>query len=74
MEQALDRMRNLIGFAGDWMDLALWLPDGWTAEPDRRRSATASHFAASLELVKEGRIEIRQDDTFAPIQVRRRDG
>ncbi len=28
----------------------------------------------SLELAKEGRIEIRQDATFAPIRVRRRDG
>ena len=72
MEQALDRMRGLIRFAGDWIDLASWLPDGWTGEPARRRSAAAAHFAASLELAKEGRIEIRQDATFAPIRLRRR--
>lgn len=74
MEQALDRMRDLIGFAGDWIDLANWMPEGWTEDPVKRRSATASHFAASLELVKSGRLEIRQDETFSPIQVRRRDG
>lgn len=74
MEQALDRMRDLIGFAGDWTDLASWMPDGWGDDPVKRRSATASHFAASLELVKAGRLEIRQGETFAPIQVRRRDG
>ena len=28
LEQALDRMRGLIGFAGDWTDLANYLPDG----------------------------------------------
>ena len=71
MEQALDRMKGLIRFAGDWTDLARYLPEAWVAEPARRRSAMASHFAAALELVKEGRAEMRQSDTFAPIQLRR---
>ncbi len=72
MEQALDRMRGLIGFAGEWAALETFLPDGWHADPMRRRSATASTFAASLELAKEGRVELRQAETFAPIQVRRK--
>ncbi|MGE4326692.1 MAG: ScpA family protein [Pseudodonghicola sp.] len=73
MEQALDRMRPLIGYAGDWTDLTSYLPDGWENDPMRRRSATAATFAASLELVKEGHMEIRQTEIFAPIQLRRRD-
>ncbi|MBJ3761856.1 segregation/condensation protein A [Maribius pontilimi] len=73
MEEALDRMRGLIGFAGTWTDLASYMPEGWSSDPVRRRSATASHFAASLELVKAGKIQIRQGDTFAPIEIRRRD-
>jgi len=73
MEQALDRMRGLIGFAGTWTDMASYLPEGWDADPMRRRSATASTFAASLELVKEGQLEIRQADAFAPIQMRKKD-
>lgn len=72
MEQALDRMRGLIGFAGDWTDISSYLPDGWGGDPKKRRSATAATFAASLELAKEGKIEIRQGDTFAPIQIRKR--
>ncbi len=72
MEQALDRMRSLIGFAGDWTDLASYMPEGWEADPGRRRSATASTFAATLELAKEGRIELRQGEMFAPIQIRKR--
>ncbi|UWQ93192.1 ScpA family protein [Aliisedimentitalea scapharcae] len=71
MEQALNRMRGLIGFSGGWTDILSYLPDGWHADPVRRRSATASTFAASLELVKEGRLEIRQTDTFEPIQLRK---
>lgn len=73
MEQALDRMRGLIGYAGEWVDLMSWLPDGWSADPARRRSATAATFAASLELAREGRIELRQSGMFGPINVRRRE-
>ncbi|SFO21151.1 condensin subunit ScpA [Roseovarius lutimaris] len=73
MEQALDRLRGLIGYAGTWTDISTYLPDGFTTDPARRRSATASTFAASLELVKEGRAELRQSDAFAPIELRRRD-
>ncbi|EIE52210.1 chromosome segregation protein ScpA [Salipiger aestuarii] len=74
MEEALGRMRGLLGFAGQWTDIAAWLPDGWDADPVKWRSATAATFAASLELVKEGHAEIRQSETFAPIELRKRDG
>ena len=73
MEQALQRMRGLIGFTGHWTDILSYLPDGWTDDPKKRRSATASTFAASLELAKEGKIVIRQDKIFSPIQIKRAD-
>ncbi len=73
MEQALERMRGLIGYAGTWTDILSYLPEGFTADPARRRSATASTFAAALELVKEGRAELRQAEIFAPIELRRKD-
>ncbi len=73
MEQALDRLRGMIGFAGVWADLTSFLPDGWDGHPMRRRSSTAAHFAAILELAKRGQIELRQGETFAPIQLRRRE-
>lgn len=73
MEQALQRMRGLIGFSGHWTDILSYLPDGWTDDPKKRRSATASTFAASLELAKEGKIVIRQDEIFSPIQIKRAD-
>ncbi len=74
MEQALERMRGLIGYAGGWTDLETWLPDGWELHPQRRRSATAAHFAAMLEMAKRGQLEIRQGEMFAPIQIRKREG
>ncbi|MGC8202704.1 segregation and condensation protein A [Aliiroseovarius sp. PTFE2010] len=72
MEQALERMRGVLGFAGDWTDISTFLPDGWGTDPKKRRSATAATFAASLELAKRGMIELRQGDTFAPIQIRKK--
>jgi segregation and condensation protein A len=74
MEEALERLRGMLGYAGQWTDLTSWLPAGWETNPARRRSATAAHFAAILELAKAGQLEVRQGDTFAPIQVRKREG
>ncbi|MEF3047615.1 segregation and condensation protein A [Pseudotabrizicola sp. L79] len=73
MEQALERMRGLIGFVGEWSDLTSFLPEGWEINPMRRRSSTAAHFAAVLEMAKRGQVELRQGETFAPIQIRRKD-
>lgn len=73
MEQALERLRTRIGFAGDWADLVAFLPDGWQDHPARRRSAVAATFAAALQLVKEGRLDLRQDASFAPIRLRARE-
>ncbi len=72
MEQALERMRGLIGYAGDWTDIRSYLPDGWNADDMRRRSSTAATFVASLELAKEGQIDIRQADLYGPIEIRKR--
>ncbi|GAA6192182.1 segregation/condensation protein A [Phaeobacter gallaeciensis] len=73
MEEALERMRGLIGFAGSWTDMISYLPEGWSGDPTRRRSATAATFAASLELVKEGHLEIKQSESFSPIHLRKRE-
>ncbi len=74
MEQALSRMRGLIGFTGEWADLTSFLPKGWDTTPARRRSATAAHFAAVLELAKSGQIALRQTGLFEAIEIRRREG
>ncbi len=70
MEVALERMRGLIGTALDWSRLSAWLPAEWALEPAKRRSATAASFAAALELVRSGQLELRQDGAFQPIWLR----
>jgi segregation and condensation protein A len=73
MEHALERMRSLVGTALDWTALAAWLPEAWRDDPKRRRSAMAASFAAALELARSGAVEIRQEASFAPIYLRRRE-
>ncbi len=72
MEQALERMKAMIGHAIEWGDILQYLPEDWAKDPARRRSATAATFAASLELAKLGKVELRQDEVFAPILLRRK--
>ncbi len=70
LEQALERMRGLIGYSIGWIDIFTFLPDGWTSSAGRIRAATASTFAATLELAKNGDLELRQSDSFGPLQLR----
>jgi segregation and condensation protein A len=69
VEDALKRFNLLLGRTPDWQTLNSFLP------PDLRdgvvaRSALAATFAASLELAKAGRAEIRQWEPFGPIHIR----
>jgi len=41
-------------------------------EPSMRASALASSLAASLEMAREGQLELHQDAAFAPLYMRRR--
>jgi Uncharacterized conserved protein len=70
LEQALERMRGLIGYTIGWIDISTFLPEGWTSSASRIRAATASTFAATLELAKSGELEVRQSDSFGPIKFR----
>jgi segregation and condensation protein A len=44
----------------------------YISQPETRRSVRASSFTASLELAREGVIELRQEEAFQPIFLRRR--
>jgi len=73
MDQALGRFADIIGKVPEWSTLASFLPEG-IKDDLVRRSAVAATFAASLELVRSGRAEIRQDRLFGPIFFRSRAG
>lgn len=62
-------LARLMGGLSDWTALDDFLLR-YVGDPSQRVSAVASAFAASLEMVREGRLEIRQAAAFAPIYVR----
>lgn len=62
-------LARLMGGLSDWTALDGFLLR-YIGDPRQRVSAIASAFAASLEMVREGRLEIRQEEAFAPIYVR----
>ncbi len=68
LEAAIARISALLGTAIDWSMLHRFLPDD--ADGAFRRSALASSFLAALELARQGRVELRQDGTFAPLYLR----
>ena len=70
MDDALERLgRLVVGRIPDWQTLAAFLPVG-LVDPLVYRSAVASTLAASLELVRSGRLQLRQSSRFGPIYVR----
>jgi segregation and condensation protein A len=69
MEDALVRLRKIVGDVPDWTILTKFLPEN-IANPLVFRSAVASTFAASLELTKQGKLTLRQSTIFGPIFVR----
>ena len=72
VDEAIDRLKNMLGDIPDWQTLIGFLPDGLN-DSLLTRSAVASTFAASLELVKEGYIELKQNGTYGPIFLRPRE-
>lgn len=71
LKEARDVLMRLIGTVGDWTALDQFLLR-YLPRPEERTTAIASSFAASLELVREGTIEMRQDKPFAPLYMRQR--
>lgn len=69
LDSALERVSNMLGITLNWMELRSFLPVH--ADPRLRRSALASSFVAALELARLGRAELRQEEAFGPLHLRR---
>jgi len=73
IKEARQRLEKLVGAsAGDWSQLDLFL-EQFLPKNEEERSALASSFGATLEMAREGLIELRQDEPFAPIYMRKRE-
>ncbi len=66
-------LERLIGQSADWSRLDQFLI-AYVVEPSQAATVFASSFASALELVREGRVELHQKESFAPIYMRKRVG
>ncbi|NMA98408.1 MAG: segregation/condensation protein A [Phyllobacteriaceae bacterium] len=71
LQDARDILLRLIGDSVEWVPLDRILAE-YLAKPSERATVRASTFASSLELVRQGEVEIRQGETFGPLLMRRR--
>jgi segregation and condensation protein A len=69
LKEARSILMRLVGQMRDWTALDSFLLD-YLATPEERVTAIASSFAASLELIREGHLEVRQEQAFAALYMR----
>ena len=73
IKEARQRLEGLLGEGvGDWVQLDLFL-QRYGAMPDIARTARASSFGATLEMAREGLVELSQAEPYAPIYMRKRE-
>jgi segregation and condensation protein A len=69
LDDALHHLAQFVGHVPEWRELAAFLPPELRGAVFRR-SVLAATFAATLELTRAGRVELRQDRPFGPIYLR----
>ena len=67
--EAREALARLAGLAVDWSELDGFLV-AYCSAPSMRRTVRASAFSVTLEMVKEGRLAVRQDRAFAPLWIK----
>jgi len=72
IKDARQRLQSLVGQenAGSWVQLEMFL-EHYLPEGEEARSARASSFGATLEMAREGLVQLRQEAPFEPIYMRR---
>ncbi|MEA2832687.1 MAG: segregation and condensation protein [Methylobacteriaceae bacterium] len=71
MAEAREALERIVGGTLDWSVLDDYLVEYCTT-PEMARTVRASAFSASLEMVREGELDLRQERPFAPLWIRKR--
>jgi segregation and condensation protein A len=72
LAEARESLERLMGEMRDWAPLDTYLIR-YAVAPEMRRSVSASAFASTLEMVREGHLELRQDKAFDKLWMRRKE-
>ena len=73
LQEAREALERLVGATADWSRLDEYLIS-YLVAPEMRATVFASSLAATLEMVREGALEVHQQGAFAPIYLRKRAG
>jgi segregation and condensation protein A len=71
LAEARATLERLVGVTEDWSRLDSFLLE-YVVDPTQKATVFASSFAAALELVREGQLELHQSEPFAPLYFRKR--
>ncbi len=71
IKEARERLERMLGISMEWLPIEVFMSE-YLRDTELYRTVTASTFGASLELAREGDIEIRQSHAFSPLYVRRK--
>ena len=69
-EDGIKTIKNFFGKLLDWKKLEDLIPKNFKNDKKYKRTGTAGIFAGSLELVKEGNLEIKQKNLFEDIYIK----
>lgn len=72
VQDALQRVGRLLGSLPDWASLEQFLPEG-LQNGVPLRAAISSTLIAGLEMAKHGQLDLKQDEKFGPIFMRRKE-
>ena len=70
VDQAVKRFKQIFGSISDWTNFLNLIPDLLKTKKIINKSIISSNFVASLELSKNGFIEVKQKETFGNIYIR----
>ena len=73
LAEAREALQRLVGVSSEWAPLDQYLIS-YLVEPKMIPTVLASSLAAMLELVREGHLEMNQQQAFAPIFLRKHSG
>ena len=70
MEEGMKRIKELQNELSDWKNLKDLIPSALKKNINMKKTGNAGIFAGSLELVKEGNVQLKQEEIFGDIYIR----
>ena len=70
-EDGINRIKRFLNNLNEWKNINSLYPENFMKSKDRKKTGIAGLFAGSLELVKEGNLQIKQEKIFDDIFIKK---